>query len=70
MVNGVLYFASEMKALLIANPILGDELDKEALSEYLTFMYIRGENTPFKRIRKLLPGHTLIADKHGIRSSR
>ena len=68
--NGILYFASEMKALLAANPALGGDLDREAIQDYLTFMYVRGERTPFHRIRKLLPGHKMIVDRNGLKVSR
>ena len=68
--NGILYFASEMKALLAANPALGGDLDREAIQDYLTFMYVRGERTPFNRIRKLLPGHKMVVDRNGLTVSR
>lgn len=56
-VDGVLYFASEAKALL---PMLDDiETDPTALAEYLTFQYTIGEHTLFKGIKQLLPGHAL-----------
>ncbi|MCJ2054927.1 asparagine synthase (glutamine-hydrolyzing) [Methylobacterium sp. J-070] len=57
-VRDVLYFASEPKALL---PIMPDVVtDRDALAEYLTFQYTIGEQTLFKGIKALLPGHTLI----------
>ncbi len=59
-VNGVLYFASEVKALL---PFLPDiDTDSEALAEYLTFQYTIGEKTLFKHVHQLLPGHYLVAE--------
>lgn len=55
--NGVLYFASEAKALL---PFLKEiDTDTDALSEYLTFQYTIGEKTLFRDIFALLPGHVL-----------
>ena len=58
-VAGVLYFASETKALLPFLPAI--ETDPEAFSEYLTFQYTLGEQTLFKGIKQLAPGHRLIA---------
>ncbi|MGY3534243.1 asparagine synthase (glutamine-hydrolyzing) [Bradyrhizobium sp. USDA 4452] len=55
--KGVLYFASEAKALL---PFLDTiDTDPDALGEYLTFQYTIGEKTLFKAISTLLPGHAL-----------
>lgn len=56
-VDGNFVFASEAKALL---PFLSEiETDEVALAEYLTFQYTLGEETIFKGIRQLLPGHVL-----------
>lgn len=64
-VDGVLYFSSEAKALL---PVL-PEIDTEstALAEYLTFQYTIGEHTLFRGIKQLLPGHALIVEGGEIR---
>ena len=51
-------FGSEIKALLV-HPIVRAEFDEESLSEYLAFGYLSGEQTMFKGIRKLMPGHTM-----------
>lgn len=56
------YFASEEKAFFAAG--LRPEFDENNALELLLFRYISGENTPYKRIRRLLPGHYLIY-KHG-----
>ena len=59
-VDQVFYFASEAKALL---PVLPDiETDPEAMAEYLTFNFVIGENTLFKGIKQLLPGHGLMIE--------
>lgn len=64
-VGGVLYFASEAKALL---PFLTDvETDPEALAEYLMFQYTIGEHTLFKGIKQLLPGHALCLENGQLR---
>ena len=54
-------FASEIKAIL-AHPEVKAELNREALQEYLTFQFVLGENTLFKGVRKVLPGHYLRID--------
>lgn len=59
-VDGILYFASEVKALL---PFLTRiETDSEALAQYLTFQYTIDELTLFKDVRQLLPGHMLVVE--------
>ncbi|HEV7284598.1 MAG TPA: asparagine synthase (glutamine-hydrolyzing), partial [Kaistia sp.] len=64
-VDGVLYFASEAKALL---PFLSDiSTDSSALAEYLTFQYTIGEHTLFKGIKQLLPGHALAVEDGEVR---
>jgi asparagine synthase (glutamine-hydrolysing) len=55
-----LYFASEMKALLPMLPEIAT--DPDALAEYMTFQYTIGENTLFKGIQTLLPGHALTIE--------
>lgn len=66
--RGVLYFASEAKALL---PFL-DEIatDADALSEYLTFQYTIGEKTLFKGVSTLLPGHVLRVENGSFSTKR
>ncbi|OGR44988.1 MAG: asparagine synthase (glutamine-hydrolyzing) [Elusimicrobia bacterium GWA2_61_42] len=54
-----LYFASEMKALLLAGEI-GAELDTEAVDAYFTNLYIPAPLTAYKAIRKLEPAQTLF----------
>lgn len=48
-------FASELKALLSFNQHF--TLAPEKLKDYLTFLWCPGEGTPFKEVKKLLPGH-------------
>ncbi|MDA1047927.1 MAG: asparagine synthase (glutamine-hydrolyzing) [Verrucomicrobia bacterium] len=67
-VDDVFYFASEAKALL---PVLPDiETDGEAMAEYLTFNFVIGENTLFKGIKQLLPGHGLMIKGGEVRTWR
>lgn len=54
-----LFFASEIKALLRV-PEVPRELNAEALPEFLTFLWVPGEHTLLRGIRKLEPGHYLI----------
>lgn len=50
-------FASEAKALL---PLLDSiETDADPFAEYIVFQYTLGEQTMFKGIKTLLPGHSL-----------
>ncbi len=57
-------FASEVKALL-ATSLISTEIDRQALSDYLSLGYITGERTIYKQIKKLLPGQLLEIDRHG-----
>src|SRR5665213_1025208 len=60
--NGRLFaFASEIKALL-RHPAISATLNEAQVPEYLAFGYGSGEETLFKGIRKLMPGHTLELD--------
>ena len=52
-------FASELKALHAAG-LTSRELDWEALDTYLQLGYIPAPASPFKDVRKLEPGHTLV----------
>jgi len=54
-------FASEIKALL-KHPDISTRFDPSLLSEYLSFGYTSGEETLFRGIRKLPPGHWLSLD--------
>lgn len=67
-IDGVLYFASEAKALLPFLPRI--ETDAEALAEYLTFQYTIGEHTLFNGIKQLLPGHTLSVENGEVKVRR
>jgi len=58
-VDSVLYFASEAKALL---PFVTEiDTDLEGLKDYLTFQFCLDGKTLFKGVRELLPGHVLLA---------
>jgi asparagine synthase (glutamine-hydrolysing) len=57
----VFAFASEIKALL-QHPEITARFEEKLLAEYLTFGYVSSDETLFKGIRKLMPGHTLTLD--------
>jgi asparagine synthase (glutamine-hydrolysing) len=56
-VDGVLYFASEVKALLPFLPKVDTDLD--GLADYLTFQFPLAGKTLFEGVQELLPGHLL-----------
>jgi asparagine synthase (glutamine-hydrolysing) len=53
-----LYFASEEKALFAAGVPL--EFDHDTWQELLCFRFVAGELTPYRGVRRLLPGHYLV----------
>jgi asparagine synthase (glutamine-hydrolysing) len=57
--DGSLYFASEIKALLVAGACV-PEINFTALPDYLANHSTSGEETLFRGVRRLLPGHTLL----------
>jgi asparagine synthase (glutamine-hydrolysing) len=54
-----LVFASEIKAIL-ADLSIDRELAPEIIDRFLTFLYVPGEETLLKGVRKLAPGHYLL----------
>jgi len=54
-------FGSEIKALL-RHPAVRPEPNPEALRDYAVFQYVLDENTFFRGVRKVCPGHYLIID--------
>lgn len=59
--DNFLLFASEIKALL-AHPAVQASPNYESIQEYLIFQYVLAENTLFRGIYKLLPGHYHLID--------
>ena len=57
--DGALYFASEIKALVEAGAVR-PELNYNALADYAANRYTSGEETLFRGVKRLLPGHTLV----------
>ncbi|MFI5397424.1 MAG: asparagine synthase (glutamine-hydrolyzing) [Candidatus Binatia bacterium] len=68
-VNGTLIFGSEIKALL-AYPGFDRTLDFQAVSDYLSLLYIPSPKSIFRQVRKLSPGHYLLAGGNGIQVRR
>ena len=67
-INGVFYFASEIKALLPMLPEI--TTDPDALAEYLTFQYTIGERSLFKHVHILMPGHALTIENGNVKIDR
>jgi asparagine synthase (glutamine-hydrolysing) len=61
-----LIFASEIKAILEV-PAVPNELNLEAIDDYLTYLYIPAPKTIFRNIFKLLPGHHLTVSHASVR---
>lgn len=59
--QGHLAFSSEMKSILELNTFKR-EIDRTALNNYFALRYNPGEQSIFKGIRKLLPGHFIKFD--------
>ncbi|HWS87153.1 MAG TPA: asparagine synthase (glutamine-hydrolyzing) [Pyrinomonadaceae bacterium] len=64
--DGSLYFASEIKSLLEAGAVRA-ELNYEALPDYLANHAPSGEETLYRGVRRLLPGHTLLWRDGGLK---
>ena len=57
-------FASELKAICHLKD-LDRAVDRGALQSYLTHLWSPGEQTPFRAVKKLLPGHVVtVTDGH------
>jgi asparagine synthase (glutamine-hydrolysing) len=61
-----LVFGSEIKALWPAGG-LSKEIDLTAVSDYFSYQYVPTPKTIYRNVRKLRPGHYLVADASGIR---
>lgn len=68
--NGTFAFASELKSLLKFSSV-SRELDLSALNQYLALGYIPSEESIFRDIKKLAPGHYLrYSDDGNIEKNR
>lgn len=68
-VGGKVFFGSEIKAILEYDEIKR-AVDLEGISSFLAFGSFFGDKTPFVGIRKVLPGHTLVASKNGLEQKK
>ncbi|HET7363194.1 MAG TPA: asparagine synthase-related protein [Burkholderiales bacterium] len=66
---GVLFFASEVKALVRA-PDAKSEVDAAAVSDYLALGYVRGPRTLVAGVRKLAPGTYALWQFGNLRETR
>jgi asparagine synthase (glutamine-hydrolysing) len=62
-------FGSELKALL-AGDGLSREIDFQSLSDYFSFGYIPAPKTIYRAVKKVLPGHYVIASEDGTLQER
>ncbi len=65
--DGLLLFASEVKALFAFGPQVPRALNEALLDTYMTFGFMVGQDTLFKGIRRLAPGSALIVENGTIR---
>jgi asparagine synthase (glutamine-hydrolysing) len=61
MVPGAFAFASEIKSLLELSD-LRPGMNRPAMPEFLAFGYLSSDETLFRGVRKLMPGHQLVLD--------
>jgi asparagine synthase (glutamine-hydrolysing) len=66
--QGALYFASEPKALFAGG--VPADIDPSAMNELLLFRYVAGQNTVFKHVKRLLPGHAMTIEGGKKRETR
>lgn len=64
-----LYFGSELKTL-IADPAVPREINLPALRQFFSFFYLPGEETLFRSIQKLAPGHYFLVENGKLTVSR
>ncbi|HLG98188.1 MAG TPA: asparagine synthase (glutamine-hydrolyzing) [Bryobacteraceae bacterium] len=57
-------FGTELK-VLGTQSCVDAQLDPEAIADYLRLGYIPFEATPYRHVRRLLPGHFLLINTHG-----
>ena len=69
LVNGRLIFGSEIKSFL-PHPDFKKEVNPVALENYLTFQYSVLEETFFKGVYKLMPGHFLTFENGKVKTQR
>jgi len=65
--NGSFYFASEIKSLFSADPLMSRQIDPRVLSEIFTFWSPAGEDSIFTGVKQLLPGHFMEVTGSGVK---
>lgn len=66
--NEKFVFASEIKAIL--KTYVQPYISETSLNELLFFRFVSGENTLFKGVKRLLPGHYMVISENGIEQKR
>ena len=66
--NGVLRYASEIKALLAAG--VPSDIDDAGLAAYLELRYVPAPATMFRNVRQLPPAHLMVVDESGVTIER
>lgn len=59
--SGHIIFASEIKAILAAD-LIPLEMDRQAIWDYFSFLYVPHPSTAYRHVKQLPPGHLLIYD--------
>lgn len=59
-------FASELKALMLL-PGFDNEVNPRAVADYLVFSYIADPDTIYRKVGRLMPGHSLLLTREGAR---
>lgn len=67
--DGVIYFASEIKALIEAGGVR-PELNYNVLADYAANRSTSGEETMFCGVKRLMPGHTLLWSEGKVKIER
>jgi asparagine synthase (glutamine-hydrolysing) len=63
------WFASELKSIL-ADPEVSREIDHPGVRKFLAFYYPAGEETLFRSVKKLLPGHYIMIERGRVKISQ
>jgi asparagine synthase (glutamine-hydrolysing) len=67
--NGAIFFASEIKALFESG-VIKPELNYGALADYAANRSTSGEETLFRHVKRLMPGHTLTWHEGSVEINR
>jgi asparagine synthase (glutamine-hydrolysing) len=68
--HGVLSAGSTPSAVLAVDPSVPRTLDRIALAQYLTLLWIPHPRTPWRAVHKLPPGHSLTFENGSVRVAR